>query len=515
MSKKNIHKLKGKRILIFQQRGWGLRIGHFLAKKFQAEGCRLAALTYKKTTHQFVLNQKEVKYDLIIDNDEIMGKPKEYLGGEYYSLREVCQALGIDSIWPIVATLRDYARSYSDKYYYSFKQNVSDETIIDYVMAVYKYIKIIFEQFNPEVILTPNIGDLSHLMFNLYAEKRGVKMVFITDSKIKDICIFSYSHNDNQGPLYDLVDALNNNLATTSNRKKAKKYIQEFRQAFKNPDYLRVNKKRSLKKIIRHELSPYYHILRWYIKRPINFLETIGPTTDYRPPRIILRDHYCYKRYKKFMDNFDYYPFKQINKYVYFPLQFQPEASIDVVAPYFSNQIETARQIAMSLPDDYTLVVKEHPAMVGYRPPSYIEKVARTPNIKLIDYRISSEDVLKRADLVISPNSTTFTEAAFCWKPAIQLGNLGTTLKLPNVFKHTDMTTISSKIKELLKIDLKNEDYERRLENYVAAVYDTGFKFNYWDVWERGKKEDMNFLWQIWRNEIERVLFSPKNNSFN
>jgi len=54
-------------------------------------------------------------------------------------------------------------------------------------------------------------------------------------------------------------------------------------------------------------------------------------------------------------------------------LQFQPEASIDVMAPFFSNQIETARQIAMSMPDDYVLVTKEHPAMVELRPPSYLE----------------------------------------------------------------------------------------------------------------------------------------------
>ena len=38
-----MNKLKGKRILIFQQRGWALTIGHFLAKKLQAEGGRLAA----------------------------------------------------------------------------------------------------------------------------------------------------------------------------------------------------------------------------------------------------------------------------------------------------------------------------------------------------------------------------------------------------------------------------------------------------------------------------------------
>lgn len=91
-------------------------------------------------------------------------------------------------------------------------------------------------------------------------------------------------------------------------------------------------------------------------------------------------------------------------------------------------------------------------------------------------------------------------------KPAIQFGNLGTTLKLPNVFKHSDMTTLSRKIKEVLSINLKTEDYEKKLENYVAAAYDKGFKLDYWSIWERGKKEDMEYVWQIFKEEIENNL---------
>ncbi|MFA4833320.1 MAG: hypothetical protein WC619_00555 [Patescibacteria group bacterium] len=498
--------LKGKRVLIFQQRAWGINIGHFLAKKLQAEGCRLAALTLKRTTHDFILNQKEVKYDLIVNNDEIMSRPRDYLRGDTYSLEEICKTLGVDTIWPIVMTLRNHVRSYKDKYYYGFKQNVPDEEIIDFVMAVYKYINEIFDKFNPEIIITPVFVSLPHIMFNLFAAMRGIKMIAITDSKVRGYYIFSNSYQGDKGDFYDRVDALNNNSEETVNRDKAKRYIKEFRETFKKPDYFKeINAKKSIKQIIRHELSPFYHILRWYIKKPINVLESTGITVDYRPPRIILRDHYCQKRYKKFMDNFSYYPFEKIKKFVYFPLQFQPEASLELAAPYFSNQIETARLVAMSMPDDYVLVVKEHPAMVGLRSPSYIEKIARTVNVKLIDYRISSEDVLKKADLIISPNSTTLAEAAFLKKPAIQLGDLGTTLKLPNVFKHNQTTTLPAKIKEVLKVDLKTEEYERRLENFVAAVYDTGFDFNYIKAWEEGG-EAMEPLWQIYKKEIEKRL---------
>lgn len=498
--------LHNKRILIFQQRGWAMQIGHFLAKKLQAEGCKLAALTLKRSTHDFIVNQEEVEYDIVVNNDEIMSDPKSYLGDDEISLEEVCRELAIDSIWPLIYTLRNHVKSYRDKYYYGFKQNVSDEDIVDYVKAVYKCIRHFFDNFNPELIISPNFVALPHIMFNLYASNRNVKMIGVTDCKVKGILIFTHGFQDDQGSFFKRVDELNERKSETNNREKAKKYIEEFRKNFKAPAYISSNVKKSIKAVIKDELRPYYQIARWYTKKQKNMLQTTGVTLDYLPPRYILRDHYCRKKYIRFSNKYDYFPFDKLEKYVYFPLQFQPEASIDVAAPYFSNQIETARLVAMSLPDDYTLVVKDHPAMLGYRPPSYIEKIARTPNVKLIDYRIPSEKVLRGADLVVSPNSTTLSEATFYWKPAIQLGDLGTTLKLPNVFKYTNMTTLSEKIKKLLSLDLKSDEYERKLENYIAAAYDAGFSFNYIGVWEKGEKEDMDNLWQLYKSEIQNQV---------
>ena len=143
--------------------------------------------------------------------------------------------------------------------------------------------------------------------------------------------------------------------------------------------------------------------------------------------------------------------------------------------------------------------------MVGKRPPSYTEKLARTVNVKLIDYRIPSEEVLRKADLVISPGSTTLAEAALLKKPAIQLGDLGTTLLLPNVEKHTDISTLSRKITEVLNANA-DPDYEKKLQNYVASAYDTGFDVDYLGAWEQGKSELVGSLWQTYKKEIERVL---------
>ena len=499
--------LSGKRVLIFQQRGWGMRIGHLLAKKLQKEGCHLAALTFKKTAHQFHANQKEVKYDIIVSTDEVMEDPAKYLDEDDISLKKICEDLKVDSIWTYVSSLRQLAKSYDRKYYYAYTQQVSDEELIQHIAATYKYMKKVFDEFKPDVIITPNFSHLVHIMFNIYAERHGIPMLGIMDSKIKNMYIFVHSYLLNKGPFYDRVDALNEKKEESKNRKKAQQYIKEFRKNFKQPYYMqKYYRKFSIVHYLKKELKPLYEMYLYYKSGRKNRIASIGIATDYRPPRIILRDHFTRKRNIRFANNYSYYPFDKVDKCVYLPLQVQPEVTIDVLAPYFSNQLEVARLVAQSLPDDYTLVVKDHRAFLGKRSPSYLKKLALTPNVKLLDYRTPTDEILKKCDLIVSPSSTSIAEAAFYNKPGIQFGNLGTTLKLPNIQRHTDMTTLSKKVKEVLQLDLHTPEYDRLLENYVAAVYDAGFEFKWHEVWSGEEQDDIDSLLNIYLGEIASVL---------
>lgn len=499
--------LSGKKILIFQQRGWAISIGRFLARRLQADGCRLAAVTSKKLTHQYTVSQKEVAYDHILNIDEILDGPEKNLAGEDISLEEICCELNIDSIWPMLHSNRFLVRSYKDKYYYGYRQNVSDEHMVSYIKAYYKRLSDLFRDFKPDLILVSAFISEEQLMLKLLADKYKIPVVAVMDAKVPGYYVFAHDHLCRQSPLIDRFHELQNNKSRSPNLAKAKNFISEFRREFKKPVYASEEEEKTLLKKIRHHLSPLRRIIDFYTKPKVraNHLKSIGPTIDYRPPGIILRDFWCHKKYAKFADNYKYYHLEKIEKGVFFPLKFTPEGNIDLMCPLYNNQIELARQVAMSLPGDYTLVAKDHWAMLGLRTPSYLEKVAKTPNVKLIDYRISAEEVLKKVDLIISTYSTVFFEAAFFYKPVVMLGASGIFELLPNVFRHDNLYTLSAKIKEVLKINLRTEQYERQLENFVAAVYDTGFDYNYMAAWERslGSREE---LWQIYKKEIERSL---------
>ena len=498
--------LTGRRVLIFQQRNWALRIGHAVAKRLQERGCRLAALTIQDKAHEFVLRQKEVSYDLVVFGDDIKFAPAEYLGDDDYSLADICDDLGVDTVWELVQSMRAHVKSYKDKYYYGFKQNMSDEDIIVYIKAVYKNIKSVFAEFKPEVIVTPNFVALQHLMFYLYARKHGVRMFGVTDMKVRGYFSFS-DHLQTCGPFADRIAELDNG-AHSDNRERAKAYIRKFREQFIKPDTVC---KSPLDTVdwwgsIKQEILPYWFCLHWFLKKGWEKKNVFGVTLDTLSPRYILRDHYMRKLNKWRSNRFQYADFDSIEKFVFFPLQFQPEETIDVHSPRFNNQLETARQLAMSLPGDYTLVTKEHPMMIDKRSPSYLEKLARTPNVKLIDPKISSEYVLERAPLVISPGGTILAEAAILKIPAIQLGEVGRTKLLPNVCHYTDMSTVSAVIKKQLGDKLDSLEYEQRLINYFTAAYDVGFKADYVRIWELSKEDGLEHLATLFVDEVERTF---------
>ena len=505
--------MKPLRVLILQQRGWGLKFGHFIARRLQAQGCKLAAMTFKRSTHEFMTRQDEVDYEMIIGHDEIMDDPHHHLAGETFSLENIAEDLGLESVWPLIAALRNHVRSYGDKFFYSFRQNVSDEDIIAYVMAIHKCARRFLSEFQPDLIITSTFVSYAHAALGLYGERKGIPSIGTTDTKVRGISCFTNRYDETTGSFIERIDELNEGPDESPSLGRAREYIREARASLQRPagDYASFGKPpaaASIADLIKNEIRPYYYILKWLTsaqRRSTNRHRALGITQDFRPPLCQLRDHYCFKKHKRFSDTYDYYPLDRISKAVYFPLQYQPESTIDMLAPFFTNQIEVARLAAMALPGDYTLMVKEHPSMVGLRPPSYLEKIARSPNVKIVDYRLSSETLLKKADAVITPCGTITAEAAFLHIPTIQLGRCGKTLRLPNVFPHTDMTTLTGKLSELLSMDLHTDNYERKLENYVAAAYDTGFDLDYFGFWFHGKDIDIEELWRFYEQEIERL----------
>jgi hypothetical protein len=108
--------------------------------------------------------------------------------------------------------------------------------------------------------------------------------------------------------------------------------------------------------------------------------------------------------------------------FIYYPLQYSPESSINTPAPYFLDQMRAIDALRFAMPSDHVLVVKEHPACVEMRPVKFIRRICNLPGVIVVKASVPSVEVIKRAALTATVTGTAALEAFLLGRPAIALG---------------------------------------------------------------------------------------------
>jgi hypothetical protein len=108
--------------------------------------------------------------------------------------------------------------------------------------------------------------------------------------------------------------------------------------------------------------------------------------------------------------------------YVYFPLQYSPESSINSLSPYFIDQMRVIDLVRLTLPVGMQVVVKEHPSMIGLRASSFMHQLSRKSGVLLAHVDTNSIELIRGADLTVSVTGTAVAEAYLLGRPAISLG---------------------------------------------------------------------------------------------
>lgn len=153
------------------------------------------------------------------------------------------------------------------------------------------------------------------------------------------------------------------------------------------------------------------------------------------------------------------------DKYVYFSLHLEPEASI-LNSSICASQLFYIKMIADNLPPGWKVYVKEHPyqffvqnqrlwhcfyGIKNFRPMSFYEHIIKMKNVKLIDYTIPSKELVEHASAVASINGTVNFECLFSGKPLLFFQNsMSLISQIQNTYKITNGKDVYN---ALLKID--------------------------------------------------------------
>ena len=355
------------------------------------------------TTEQdisFFQNQKIIKFN------KLFFYPECYVGKSSYDIEKIklFEKKYNLNLWLDIFTERSFYKFWTD--FHKFSRN---EILSIVGNSLSFFIKII-EDHEPELILMQYPGEnISNLLLYRLAKNLGIKILF-------------------PNPIY-----LHNKIAISDNIEN-KEILYEFQRLkinFTESETIFDENfiiKNNLTETVNAQLSYNYgknfsQKLRHYLKRISNDSESIYKNvgkTRFNLLKYRYQNYFRLKNRKKFLDQNSIYSI-QDEKFLYFPLQSEPESKILTTSPFYSNQIELIENIAKSIPIEDTLYVKEHPIQKVklWRPIEDYKNIISIPNVKLIHPSVNSQELISKSHAIISISGATGFEALFYKKPVI------------------------------------------------------------------------------------------------
>lgn len=209
------------------------------------------------------------------------------------------------------------------------------------------------------------------------------------------------------------------------------------------------------KRILRlHRIGSYFNILR---KPPalLSQFRHIG-RSELLVNGIRWRLHLA--RLKREYKSLVHEPLDLSRPYIYFPLQYQPEASTSPMGDVFVDQLIIAKILSYCLPENWQIYVKEHViAQWGAgaktqfaRPIGYYQQMAELPNVKIVSPESSSYDLISSARAVATCTGTAGWEAVCRGIPALVFG-YPWYMDCPGVYRVQDIDSCKENLSSIIK----------------------------------------------------------------
>lgn len=161
-------------------------------------------------------------------------------------------------------------------------------------------------------------------------------------------------------------------------------------------------------------------------------------------------------------------------KYVYFPLHFQPEASSNPLGgDMYADHMLPLHILSKALPENIKIYVKAHPEQLALmRTKEYYQDMLRIPGVRLIKLGSSTYDLMKNAFAVSTLTGTAMWECQFFGVPAIVFGY---SLKNPAPLSYPVRTVEECRaaVEQIMAEPRRN--VLKELKIYTKAMYNQSF----------------------------------------
>jgi hypothetical protein len=320
------------------------------------------------------------------------------------SLRDLDQALAPRTLWEAVVAE------------YRANAGWNRQRVLRTVDGHWRAISDLYDRYEPDFVLMDSVSCLASYVHWGLAQARGIPALQVMASRTPGhiyITENEFGMVDELPPRYAHIRAAG---LTEDERARAVRFLDEFQASRARPTVSTIRAYDSRPTIELGDAARLLRHARLYARQRERYA-LYGSPLDAVASRIrrIVRD----RRSGQYFDlPHDGEP------YVVYPLHFEPEAATLVSAPYFRDQAALIEQLAMALPVDHILYVKEHRISAGRRPLAFYERIASNHNVRLIDPFVDSFDLVWKSAGVATITGTMGWEALLMQKPVLTVGNV-------------------------------------------------------------------------------------------
>jgi len=360
----------------------------------------------------------------------------------------------------------------------------------------------VLKKYKPDIIICKTIPHdiCSYLIYEL-ARLLNIRIVMFDITGISDRLL---THTDFWKGSDDLHKELQKNQGKNFSLKDLSNDLQKHYRLQTNPKRdatpieIKINKNRYFKSnLLLHRLKR----LKKYIKED-NILKVIKLSIT-----------------KKFKQNLEKeYNNVQIKpdfnkKFIYVPLQVQPELTTSPLGDMFVDQILMIETLSASLPLGWIIYVKEHPiqwirrgvCFTWYRYQGYYKKIDKLKNVQVIPVKTDTYALINKSQAVVTVTGTPAWEAILRGKPAIIFG-YSWYRDCSEIFKVEDVKSCRKALKKIANGFIVNQqqiiNYLKSFDNatihgWVDPIYEKMSKLT--------KQESLNNIIQKILLEMEKI----------
>ena len=363
--------------------------------------------------------------------------------------------------------------AYSERYFYEFYKyhKFTDDEILSILEQECKFFEKILLDVKPDFLVLPHFASHQCLLLCELCKKLGIKILMLTITRVGYRASIT-SHFE----AHDQFDKLPNQTIPSISRTEddLQNYLfKRFHMAQDQKEHISKYNKRSSSIT---QISKILFFIITYKEEYRKFYYNFGKTRW-----ALIKKNIIFKlrhnKHSKFLTNITLHEIPKDQKYVYFPLHVEPERTLSIESPFYTNQLTLLPLIAKSLPLGYKLLIREHPLMGTTergRPESFYQTILDMPNVSLVDSSVPSHEIIENASLVITINGSSGLEALFLGKPTITFTETVYSF-LPGAFTIEKLDSIPEKIRLALNTKINIHD----LNKFVDLMEYYTFEFNY------------------------------------